>query len=62
MIMSRWHEQVDSIWYRSRLTGGECFAIFDRAVVKVGAQGVQDLINHPDLPNALREHSVFLEQ
>lgn len=56
------HDHVDGIWYRSRLTGGECFAVFDRALAKLTVQCAKDLIDHPDLPAALREHCVFLEQ
>jgi hypothetical protein len=56
------HDHVDGIWYRSRLTGGECFAIFDRAAAKLRVQRVQNLIDHPDLAVVLREHSVFLEE
>lgn len=56
------HDHVDGICYRSRLTGGECFAIFERAMSKLTVVRAQDLLHHPDLPAVLREHSVVLER
>jgi hypothetical protein len=56
------HDHVDGIWYHSRLTGGECFAIFDRAIAKLIVTCSHDLIDHPDLSTALRQHCVFLER
>jgi hypothetical protein len=55
------HSDIDGIWYESRLTGGECFAIFDRAfhVLIPGRYG--DLVRHPELPSILKTHGITLE-
>ena len=53
---------VDAICYRSRLSGGEFFAIFERALTKLTVIRTQDLLHHPDLPAVLREHGVTLER
>ena len=29
------HSNIDGIWFRSRLTGGACLAIFDRALKRL---------------------------
>jgi RES domain len=52
---------IDGIWYQSRLTGGDCLAIFDRALKRLAPSKTGELEHHPDLPKALRMHSVRIE-
>jgi hypothetical protein len=55
------HADIDGIWYQSRLTGGECFAIFDRAVVRLNPIRSGQLVHHPQLPQLLDAHEIKLE-
>lgn len=56
------YADVDGIVYRSRLTGGDCYAIFDRAFANLTAARVGALPDHPELPDVLRKHQIYLEQ
>lgn len=56
------HSHVDGLWYRSRFTGTDCFAVFDRAVAKLAAVRTQDLVYHPELPAVAENHSIRLER
>jgi hypothetical protein len=55
------HADIDGIWYQSRLTGGECFAIFDRAFKRLTPLRCGDLEHHPQLPQVLEAHDIKLE-
>jgi RES domain len=54
------HAGVDGIWYSSRLTGGSCVALFDRAVTKLEVFSTTDLNQHPLLPDVLDDHHIKL--
>lgn len=56
------HDYVEGFWYRSRLTGDECFATFDRAAVRLTVTTTQDLFEHPGLPAVLAGHAIVLER
>jgi hypothetical protein len=56
------HADIDGICYQSRLTGGYCLAIFDRALQNLTPIKTGELEHHPELPNALRKHHVRIEQ
>jgi hypothetical protein len=57
----REHEDVDGFVYPSRLTGGDCLAIFDRAVAKLDALETGGLKDHPKLPDVLIRHQTNLQ-
>ncbi len=50
------------IGYQSRLTGGDCLAIFDRALPKLTPIKVGGLESHPELPDVLGRHHVRIER
>jgi hypothetical protein len=54
------HEDVDGFLYPSRLTSGDCLAVFDRAVAKLAALKTGQLENHPELPDVLARHRTDL--
>jgi hypothetical protein len=54
------HENVDGLLFSSRLVGGDCYAIVDRAVSKLTRFEVEQLKDHDALPGVLREHSIRL--
>ena len=56
------HADIDGIWYQSRLTGGDCLAIFDRALKNLNPTNTGDLQSHPELPEVLRMHRVKIER
>ena len=56
------HVDIDGIWYQSRLTGGDCLAIFDRALENLTLTNTGDLEGHPELPKVLRMHRVRIER
>ncbi len=56
------HADIDGIWYQSRLTGGDCLAIFDRALENLTPTKTGDLESHPELPGVLRMHRVKIER
>jgi hypothetical protein len=55
------HSDIDGIWYQSRLTGGDCLAIFDRAAKRLKPLKTGQLEHHPKLPDVFRAHSVKIE-
>jgi len=55
------HADIAGLWYQSRLTGGECFAIFDRAFKRLTPSRGGGLEHHPQLPDILETHGVRLE-
>ncbi len=54
------HRDIDGFIYSSRLTGDDCFAIFDRAIDKLKVLEVSELKDHPQLPDVLDQHRVRL--
>ncbi|MEO3435448.1 RES family NAD+ phosphorylase [Inquilinus sp. CAU 1745] len=54
------HPHVDGILYASRLNGRDCYAIFDRAVHKLGdgSPPLSTLEHHPELPAVLRAYRI----
>lgn len=55
------HSDIDGIWYQSRLTGGDCLAIFDRASKRLKPVETGQLEHHPKIPDVLRTHGVKIE-
>ena len=54
------HPDVDGFLYESRLTGMECFAIFDRAVTKLEPREEGEVTTHSLLPSVLKMHDIAL--
>lgn len=54
------YPDIDGIRYSSRLTGGECFAIFDRALRRMQLRRSGELVDHPKLLAVLRMHEIGL--
>lgn len=54
------HPDVDGILYASRLNGRDCYAIFDRAVQKLGDGSPPPftLEHHPELPTVLSAYRI----
>jgi hypothetical protein len=52
--------EVEGILYLSRLTGEDCVAVYDRAVGKLRAGEVVDLVRLPDTVPALRSLNIEL--
>ena len=55
------HSDIDGIWYQSRLTGGDCLAIFDRVLKRLKPLKTGQLEHHPKLPDVLRAHSIKID-
>lgn len=51
---------LDGISYRSRLTGEDCIAVYDRGVAKLTAQPVVDLLTIADLVPGLKRLNIEL--
>jgi hypothetical protein len=54
------HPDVDGIIYASRLTGDDCFAVFDRALAKIFVIDACELKDHPQLPMMLEQGGIQL--
>ena len=54
------HPDVDGILYASRLTGDDCFAVFDRALDKLVVIDACALKDHPQLPTTLEQGGIHL--
>lgn len=54
------HRNVDGIAFSSRLTGGDVFAIFNRAVPKLLSAEPKALADCDELPSILRRHAIEL--
>ena len=54
------HEDIEGVLYASRLTGGDVYAVFGRAVGKLVLTGSGLLPDHPDLPDVLEKHGIGL--
>jgi hypothetical protein len=55
------HSDIDGIWYSSRLTGGDCLAIFDRALKRLTPTKTGELEHHPNLPSVLQMYGMRIE-
>jgi hypothetical protein len=56
----RQHLHIDGLIYPSRLTGADCFVVFDRAISKLSAKDVAPILSQDALPDILDRHSVRL--
>ena len=56
------HADIDGVWYQSRLTGGDCLAVFDRALEHLTPTKTGHLVRHPELPEVLRMHRIRIEE
>jgi hypothetical protein len=56
------HPDIDGIWYRSRLTGGPCFAIFERSLEHLMPTQTGELECHPELAGVLRTQGIRIEK
>jgi len=54
------HKTVDGFLFSSRLTGGDAYAVFDRALSKLQAASTGLLAEHPDLPDILGRYDIRL--
>ena len=54
------HAVVDGFIYSSRLTGGDCVAVFGRAVEKLTVLDACELKDHADLPAVLERNRIAL--
>ena len=54
------HPNIDGLVYRSRLTGGDAYAVFNRAVAKLHTQETGQLAHHPALPGILEDYGIRL--
>jgi hypothetical protein len=54
------HPDVDGFSYASRLTSEVCYAIFDRALVKLLTVEAGVLLEHTELPDLLERHHIEL--
>ena len=54
------HPNIDGLVYRSRLTGGNAYAVFDRAIAKLHTRETGQLAHHPVLPGILADYGVRL--
>lgn len=54
------HPDVDGLIYASRLTGDDCFAVFDRALDKFVVLDAGELKDHPQLPMLLEHRGIQL--
>jgi len=50
----------DGIAYPSRLVGGRCYAIFDRAVAKLRVEEVRPLRQCAELPGIIRRYELAI--
>ena len=54
------HPDIDGFIYASRLTGDDCFAVFDRALDKLIVIDARELKDHPQLPALLEQGAIQL--
>ena len=54
--------EVDGFLFASRFTGDGCVAVFDRAFGKLTARGVDELIRHVELLDALDDYDIVLTE
>jgi hypothetical protein len=56
------HPDVDGFAYASRLTSEACYAIFDRAIIKLITVEAGVLLEHAKLPDLLERHHIELDE
>ena len=54
------HPDIDGLVYRSRLTGSDAYAVFDRAIAKLHTLETGQLAHHPALPGVLKDYGIRL--
>lgn len=54
------HPHIDGLIYPSRLTGADCFVVFDRALPKLNAKEAAPLLSQDALSEILDRHSIKL--
>lgn len=54
------HADIDGILFSSRLTGADCYAIFDRAIHKLTSIQTGPLVMHTELPSVLEQYQISL--
>jgi hypothetical protein len=54
------HKTTDGFVFSSRLTKGDAYALFDRALSKVEARDSGALPDHPDMPDVLSRYDIRL--
>ena len=54
------HKTVDGFLFSSRLTGGDAYAVFDRALPKLQTSDSGMLPDHPELPEILTRYDIRL--
>jgi hypothetical protein len=54
------HPNIDGLVYPSRLTGGDCFVVFDRALAKLISNDVAPLARQSALAAILERHDIKL--
>ena len=54
------HPTIDGLLFSSRLTGGDAYGVFQRALGKLAASESDLLQNHPDLPDILARFDIRL--
>ena len=54
------HHDVDGLLYSSRLSGIDCYAVFDRALARLRELDQGELKHHPALPDLLEKYDIRL--
>jgi hypothetical protein len=54
------HPNVDGLLHSSRLTGVDCYAVFDRALARLRELAQDGLQHHPALPDILEKYYIQL--
>ena len=54
------HGDIDGILYRSRLTGENVYAVFDRSTEKLTSVETGLLKDHPELPDIMKRYGIGL--
>jgi hypothetical protein len=54
------HRDVDGLLYSSRLTGVDCYAVFDRALPRLRELDQGELRHYPGLPDILDKYDIRL--
>lgn len=54
------HEDIEGLLFSSRLTAGDVYAVFDRAIPKLRAVRSGSLATHPEIGDVLSRHRIEL--
>jgi hypothetical protein len=54
------HPDIDGVLYPSRLTGADCYAVFDRALTRLREMDKGELKHHPALVDILEKYDIQL--